>query len=225
MFRTTTGWVVSPTDLVDTLECDHRSALKTALAARVEGAPAPADIDPLVAQHGLAHEQAELERLSALVEVARMPDPRPEDASLAAAAQATADAMAAGVPVIYQGSFHHRLTEPDPGGQAVSFHGRADFLIRSDLDPATGRTRTPAPSDWTYEPWDTKLARRPGPGAVVQLAAYAHAVSVATGRAPQHMHLLTGDNHTHTLPTADFTPILSTVTTRLLTLLATEPAL
>ncbi len=225
MFRTTTGWVVSPTDLVDTLECDHRSALKTALAARVEGAPAPADIDPLVAQHGLAHEQAELERLSALVEVARMPDPRPEDASLAAAARATADAMAAGVPVIYQGSFHHRLTEPGPGGQAVSFHGRADFLIRSDLDPATGRTRTPAPSSWTYEPWDTKLARRPGPGAVVQLAAYAHAVSVATGHTPQHMHLLTGDNHTHTLPTADFTPILSTVTTRLLTLLASEPAL
>ncbi|MFE6447219.1 TM0106 family RecB-like putative nuclease [Nocardiopsis dassonvillei] len=225
MFRTTTGWVVSPTDLVDTLECDHRSALKTALAARVEGAPAPTDIDPLVAQHGLAHEQAELERLSALVEVVRMPDPRPEDASLAAAAQATAEAMAAGVPVIYQGSFHHRLTEPDPDGHTVSFHGRADFLIRSDLDPATGRTRTPAPANWTYEPWDTKLARRPGPGAVVQLAAYAHAVSVATGHTPQHMHLLTGDNHTHTLPTADFTPILSTVTTRLLTLLASEPAL
>lgn len=225
MFRTTTGWVVSPTDLVDTLECDHRSALKTALAAHVEGAPAPEDVDPLVAQHGLAHEQAELERLSALVEVARMPDPTPDDASLAAAARATAEAMAAGVPVIYQGSFHHRLTPPDPTGPTVDFHGRADFLIRSDLDPATGATRDPAPRTWTYEPWDTKLARRPHPSAVVQLAAYAQAITVATGHTPQHMHLLTGDNHTHTLPTNDFTPILTTITTHLLNRLQHTPAL
>ncbi|MEE2036872.1 hypothetical protein Q8791_06530, partial [Nocardiopsis sp. CT-R113] len=62
MFRTTTGWVVSPTDLVDTLECDHRSALKTALAARLPGAPAPDKVDALVAHHGHVHEQAELDR-------------------------------------------------------------------------------------------------------------------------------------------------------------------
>uniref|UniRef100_UPI0003667419 TM0106 family RecB-like putative nuclease n=1 Tax=Nocardiopsis halotolerans TaxID=124252 RepID=UPI0003667419 len=225
MFRTTTGWVVSPTDLVDTLECDHRSALKTALAARVEGAPTPADIDPLIAHHGLAHEQAELERLSALVEVTHIPDPKPDDASLTAAAHATTQAMAAGAPVIYQGSFHHRLTTTSHTTPPVAFHGRADFLIRSDIDPTTGHTRTPTPPTWTYEPWDTKLARRPGPGAVIQLAAYAHAVTVATGHTPHHMHLLTGDGHTHTLNTADFTPILTTVTTRLLNRLTHTPAL
>ncbi|WP_304455012.1 TM0106 family RecB-like putative nuclease [Nocardiopsis sp. YSL2] len=224
MFRTTTGWVVSPTDLVDTLECDHRSALKTALAARLPGAPAPEPVDALIAHHGLAHEHAELDRLRALFgDIAHIEDPHPDDASLAKAATATNQAMAAGVPVIYQGSFHHPLEHR--GGEPVAFHGRADFLIRSDLDPATGRAHTPPPPTWTYEPWDTKLARRPGPGAVLQLAAYAHALTVATGQQPQHMHLRTGDDHTHTLPTADFTPILHTITRRLLARLEHEPAL
>ncbi|OOC53824.1 MULTISPECIES: TM0106 family RecB-like putative nuclease [Nocardiopsis] len=225
MFRTTTGWVVSPTDLVDTLECDHRSALKTALAARLPGAPAPEKVDPLIAHHGLVHEQDELDRLTTLFgEVVHIPDPRPDDTSLAQAATATTQAMAAGAPVIYQGSFHHPLT-PHHTDHPVAFHGRADFLIRSDLDPATGHQRTPAPTTPTYEPWDTKLARHPGPGAVIQLAAYAQAVTVATGHTPQHMHLRTGDGHTHTLATTEFTPILATVTTRLLNRLNQEIAL
>ncbi|PWV55098.1 TM0106 family RecB-like putative nuclease [Nocardiopsis sp. L17-MgMaSL7] len=221
MFRTTTGWVVSPTDLVDTLECDHRSALKSALAAHVPGAPRPEEVDTLVAHHGDLHEKAELERLTTLFgdDLVRVEPPTADDHSLAQAAHATAQAMAAGAPVIYQASFHHPLTD------TVAFHGRADFLIRSDLDPTTGHTRPNAPTPLTYEPWDTKLARRPGPAAVVQLAAYAQAVSVLHGHTPQHMHLLTGDQHTHTLPTAEFTPILTTVTDRLLAHLATEPAL
>ncbi|GAB3716823.1 TM0106 family RecB-like putative nuclease [Nocardiopsis nanhaiensis] len=220
MFRTTTGWVVSPTDLVDTLECGHRSALKTALAAHLPGAPRPEDIDPLVAHHGHVHEQAELERLSTLFDdIAHIDAPKPDDHSLAEAARTTAEAMATGVPVIYQASFHHPLA------QGVAFHGRADFLIRSDLDPTTGHKRQDAPTDWAYEPWDTKLARRPGPSAIVQLTAYAHAVAILDGRTPHHMHLLTGDQHTHTLPTAEFTPILTTLTHRLIDHLAQEPAL
>ncbi|WP_040688411.1 hypothetical protein, partial [Nocardiopsis lucentensis] len=95
----------------------------------------------------------------------------------------------------------------------------------SDLDPTTGAPRTPAPTTPAYEPWDTKLARRPGPGAVLQLTAYAHAVATATGHAPEHMHLLTGDGTTHTLATADFTPILATTTARLLDRLTQPPAL
>ena len=222
MFRTITGWVVSPTDLVDQLECDHRSSLKTALAAHVQGAPTPQDIAPLIAQHGLAHEHAELQRLSSLVEVAHIPAPENNDASLAEAAHATTQAMRDKIPVIYQGSFHHPLPTT-PGAPPVTFHGRADFLIRSDLDTTTGRLT--GHTDHTYEPWDTKLARRPGPGAVVQLAAYAQALTHTTGRTPHHMHLLTGDNHTHTLPTTDFTPVVDTLTTRLLNLLSHEPAL
>ncbi|WP_159940247.1 MULTISPECIES: TM0106 family RecB-like putative nuclease [unclassified Nocardiopsis] len=223
MFRTTTGWVVSPTDLVDTLECDHRSALKTALAARLPGAPRPDQVDPLVAHHGHEHERAELDRLHEVFgHIAHIPAPEADDTSLARAAAATAQAMHEGAPVIYQASFHHPLA---PTPHPVAFHGRADFLIRSDLDPATGQPRTPRPTAWTYEPWDTKLARRPGPAAVLQLAAYAHAVTVATGHTPHRMHLRTGDGRTHTLDTAEFTPVLHTVTTRLLERLRQEPAL
>ncbi|MEC3891396.1 TM0106 family RecB-like putative nuclease [Nocardiopsis sp. LDBS1602] len=220
MFRTTTGWVVSPTDLVDTLECDHRSALKTALAAHLPGAPRPEPVDPLVAHHGHTHETDELDRLTDLFgDVTTIDDPAPDDHSLAEAAHATARAMDARVPVIYQASFHHPLTD------RVAFHGRADFLIRSDLDPATGEPRPDHTGPATYEPWDTKLARDPGPAAVVQLAAYADAVATLSGHTPHNMHLITGDRHTRTLPTAEFTPILATITTRLLERLAREPAL
>ncbi|WP_040688407.1 hypothetical protein, partial [Nocardiopsis lucentensis] len=87
MFRTTTGWVVSPTDLVDTLECDHRSALKTALAAHLPGAPTPQDVDPLIARHGHDHEQAELDRLTDLFgPITHIQPPEPDDASLTRAA-------------------------------------------------------------------------------------------------------------------------------------------
>ena len=220
LFRTTTGWVISPTDLVDTLECDHRTALKTALAAHLPGAPHPEPVDDLIAQHGHTHEQTELDRLRhTFGHITTITAPTPQDHALAQAARETAQAMHAGAPVIHQASFHHHLTP------TIAFHGRADFLIRSDLDPTTGHPRPDHTADHTYEPWDTKLARRPGPSAVVQLAAYAQAVAHLHGHTPHHMHLLTGDGRTHTLPTNEFTPILTSITTRLLDHLAQEPTL
>ncbi|MDA2804067.1 TM0106 family RecB-like putative nuclease [Nocardiopsis suaedae] len=210
MFRNETGWVISPTDLVDSMECDHRSRLKAALAAHVPGAPAPADIDPLVARQGHEHERAELQRLrtlfgDALVEIE---DPRPTHADMLRAAQATRKAMDDGAPVLYQAAFYHPLR---PG---VAFHGRADFLVSTAVDPATGRTR-PRTGPHTYEPWDTKLARHPGPGAVLQLAAYAASVTEAGAPAPEHMHLLTGDGTAHTHRAPEFLPVLHQVRTHL----------
>ncbi|GAA3741221.1 uncharacterized protein HDA32_002520 [Spinactinospora alkalitolerans] len=209
MFRTVSGWVFSPTDLVDSMECEHRSALKTALADGVPGAPVPADIDALVAQSGAAHERAELERLTALFGdgVVSIDNPEATHEAMTAAARATAEAMRAGVPVIYQGVFY------DPVEPGIAFHGRADFLVSTGVDPATGERRT---GGGTYEPWDTKLARRPGPGAVLQLSAYAEALGRLGPDGPDHMHLLTGDGHTHALRVAEFTPILSSVRERLL---------
>ncbi len=105
MFRTESGWVVSPTDLVDTMECDHRSALKAALAAGVPDAPEPADIDPLVAQQGQVHEHAELERLREVFGasgVACIEAPEATDTSMRRAAEDTATAIRSGAPVIYQ---------------------------------------------------------------------------------------------------------------------------
>ncbi|GAB3209112.1 TM0106 family RecB-like putative nuclease [Marinactinospora endophytica] len=218
MFRTVSGWVISPTDLVDAMECDHRSALKAALAARVPGAPVPADIDPLVARHGAAHEQAELERLRELFGdgVVAIDDPEPTEAAMTAAARATTEAMAAGAPVIYQGVFYQ------PIAPHVAFHGRADFLISTRVDPATGERR---PGDGSYEPWDTKLARDPGPGAVLQLAAYADALSRVAPRPPEQMHLLTGDRAIRSHRVAEFIPFLAPVRDRLVRRLDTPASL
>ncbi|MFC4562297.1 TM0106 family RecB-like putative nuclease [Nocardiopsis mangrovi] len=209
MFRNESGRVISPTDLVDVMQCDHRSALKTALADSVPGAPAPGDIDPLVAQHGEAHERAELDRLRALFGdgVVTIDNPEPTHAAMRAAARATADAMRAGAPVVYQGCFY------DPISDGVAFHGRADFLISTGVDPATGARR---PGDGRYEPWDTKLARHPGPAAILQLTAYAEALGRQGPGEPEHMYLLTGDRQVHTHRVAEFLPILATVRDRLL---------
>ncbi|RCV48031.1 TM0106 family RecB-like putative nuclease [Marinitenerispora sediminis] len=212
MFRTASGWVISPTDLVDAMECDHRSALKAALASGVPGAPVPTDIDPLVAQQGAAHERAELQRLRDLfgAGVVAIDNPEPTEPAMRAAAEATAEAMRARVPVIYQGCFYERVES------GVAFHGRADFLISTDVDPATGERRHDAGRGGGYEPWDTKLARHPGPSAVLQLSAYADALARLGPGAPEHMYLVTGDRHTHAHRVAEFTPILSSVRGRLL---------
>ncbi|WP_017555883.1 TM0106 family RecB-like putative nuclease [Nocardiopsis baichengensis] len=210
MFRNENGWVISPTDLVDAMECDHRSALKAALAAGAPGAPAPADIDPLIARQGHEHERAELERLRALFgdDLVEIDDPRPTHQDMLRAAQATRAAMEQGAPVVYQAAFYHPLR---PG---VAFHGRADFLVSTAVDPATGRTAD-APGPHTHEPWDTKLARRPGPGAVLQLAAYAASVAETGAPEPENMHLLTGDDAAHRHRTAEYLPVLHQVRTRM----------
>ena len=59
--------------------------------------------------------------------------------------------MRAGAEVIYQATFAHD-----------GWRGRADFLIRVDEPSDLGA--------WSYEVWDTKLARSAKPAAVLQLA-------------------------------------------------------
>ncbi|GAA4901152.1 TM0106 family RecB-like putative nuclease [Streptomonospora salina] len=219
MFRTEHARVVSPTDLVDAMECEHRSTLRIAAAAEVPGAPAPADLDPLVAQQGAAHEQAELDRLRGLFGdgVVTVADPAPTDAALRAAAETTAEAMRAGAPVVYQACFYDAFA---PG---TAFHGRADFLISTAVDPATGARRPGTVP--RYEPWDTKLARNPGPSAILQLTAYAAALERTDAGRGEHMHLITGDRGVHTHRVADFLPILQGVRERLLERLSHPPAL
>ena len=62
----------------------------------------------------------------------------------------TLDAMRDGVDVIYQGVF---VDAP--------WRGIADFLVRVDQPSSLG--------PWSYEAWDTKLARHPKPYFILQL--------------------------------------------------------
>lgn len=177
----------TPSDLADLLECEHRSVLNQASAAGVPGAPRPdSGPDRLAVRHGREHERATLARLRrearAVVEIDRV-DPE-------AAAEATAEALRAGAPVIYQAVFR------DEG-----FTGRADFVMRD----AEGR----------YEVYDTKLARHAKPSAVIQVAAYADALRRAGWPAGPDMHLLLGDGSRKTLRVEDFLPLLRRLRARL----------
>src|SRR5207247_3716881 len=88
---------------------------------------------------------------------------------------ATVDAMRAGVEVIYQATFSR-------GG----WRGRADFLIRVDEPSELGA--------WSYEPYDTKLARSAKAAAVLQLAWYATEIAAIQGRLPERLHVVFGTN-------------------------------
>ncbi|MEV4313189.1 TM0106 family RecB-like putative nuclease [Actinocrispum sp. NPDC049592] len=176
----------SPGDLVDLLECDHRSVLDLALAARLEGAPKPEESQNLlVAKHGLAHEQAVLAKLEQQhgAGVIRIDQPAPQPDALVKAAEQTRVAIESQAPVIYQAVFYDG-----------EFYGRADFLIRT--------------KDGRYEPHDTKLTRHPKPSAVLQLTTYAAALRDAGYPAGPEMHLILGDGSTHSYRVHDFLPLV-----------------
>ncbi|MCK9897533.1 TM0106 family RecB-like putative nuclease [Frankia sp. AgB32] len=170
------------------VEADLTAA--TADAAGPSGEPGPAVApsplrvtrpDRTAVRHGEAHERrwlTHLRRLFGLDGVVEIPRAVPTADGLTAAAEQTRRALAAGVPVVYQGVLF------DGGVQ-----GRPDFLIAAHLDPLTGATRGTARAG-DYEPYDAKLARQARPGAVLQLAAYAVALPTAGVRAPTFMHLL-----------------------------------
>ena len=129
-----------------------------------------------ITQRGQLHEERFLEALEADgVEVVRFDqDPGlPLGQRLAEGRDLTLDAMRAGADVIYQ---------------AVLFDGKrlgsADFLMRIPQPSGLG--------DWSYEVWDTKLARHAKASAVLQLCMYSELLSEIQGRAPAQMHLALG---------------------------------
>ena len=75
--------------------------------------------------------------------------------------------MRAGVDVVYQAAFL------DDEGTGPAWMGFADFLVKVDLPSDLG--------PFSYEPEDTKLARRVKPVAVLQLSAYAEQLEHVQG--------------------------------------------
>jgi predicted RecB family nuclease len=88
------------------------------------------------------------------------------EAGLRAAVAATAAAMRAGAPMIYQAAF---LNGP--------WMGYADFLTQVDEPSELG--------DWSYQPLDTKYARSVKPYFVIQLCSYAELIDEIQGGPPQ----------------------------------------
>ncbi len=181
--------VVSATDLVGFLACDHLATLEL---GRVEGRweRPPEREDPevvLLQQHGDAHELAYLEalRTSGLTvhavdrEALRTPD------DLRAAERETLEAMRAGVDVVYQATFFDGR-----------WRGHADFLLKVDRPSALG--------DWSYEVADTKLSLGVKGSAVLQVCVYSERLATLQGLSPERVHIVTGDGRTHPLRLEDY---------------------
>ena len=169
--------VYSATDLVGYLECEHLASLEQASVAG--HLPKPMRADPVldrIAQRGELHEARFLESLRAegvtIDEV--VSDPVfPLGQRIARGRDATLAAMREGAGAIYQ---------------AVLFDGRrlgyADFLRRVETPSAIG--------PWSYEVWDTKLARHAKASAVLQLCMYSDMLGELQDRPPVEMHLALG---------------------------------
>ena len=169
--------VYSATDLVGYLECEHLASLERAAVAG--HLPRPTHADPVldrIAQHGELHEGRFLESLrteGVTVGVIGTDRTLPTDQRIARGRDATLEAMHEGVGAIYQ---------------AVLFDGRrlgyADFLRRVESPSSLG--------SWSYEVWDTKLARHAKASAVLQICMYSDMLGVLQGRQPAEMHLALG---------------------------------
>jgi uncharacterized protein len=176
--------IVSATDLVGFLACDHLTSLEL---GRIEGRwdRPPRREDPtvqLMQDRGDAHELAHVERLRArglsVVEIDK------EDLTTAdrlrAAEAATLDAMQAGADVVYQATFFDGR-----------WRGHADFLYKRPDRPS------PRLGSWSYDVADTKLARGVKGGALLQLCVYADLLGRLQGVAPERLYVVTGDSTEH----------------------------
>ncbi|MEU4251607.1 ATPase, partial [Amycolatopsis sp. NPDC026612] len=178
--------MVTPADLADLLDCEHRSILTQALAAGLPGAPRPGPGEP----------ESRRRRATAAAMLARFRGAGREVAEIdvqdrALAAQATEEALRSGVPVI------HRAVFLDG-----EFSAQADFLVQD----AEGR----------YEVYDATPVRQATPAAVVRLTACADAVGRAGWPAGPHLHLRLSDGGTRTLRVEDFRPLVDRLRARLL---------
>ena len=168
--------VYSATDLVGFLACEHLTNLeRAALAGLVER---PMRVDPeldRVVKRGFQHEQRFLDDLRAeglSVQEIHVPE-GDRGTGYRAAAEATVAAIRAGAAVIYQAAFFD--------GRWLGF---ADFLRRVETPSQLG--------PWSYEVWDTKLARHTKGSAVLQLSLYSELLALLQGLRPELMHVALG---------------------------------
>jgi predicted RecB family nuclease len=192
--------IVSATDLIGYLACDHLATLELGrLQGLWERPPDRAD-DPtvkLMQEHGDRHEREYLERLRAAGRTVReisKEDLRTPD-ELVAAQAATLVAMEEGVDVIYQATFFDGR-----------WRGHADFLLRVETPSRLG--------PWSYEIADTKLSRRVKAAAIIQMCVYADGLDRLQGRPPEQVHVVTGDGTSHPHRLADYSAFFRTAKRR-----------
>jgi predicted RecB family nuclease len=184
VFVTDDSIVYSASDLAAAARCEY--ALLRDFDAKLGRAPAVSVVDELLARTatlGDDHEQRELDRLREEFAdgVAVIGRPAYTLAGLAAAAEATRRAIANRAPVVYQAAMFD--------GRFVGF---ADFLV------ADGEQ---------YRLVDTKLARSPKVTALLQLAAYADALTAMDVSVADEAELRLGDGSVVRFRVCDLIPV------------------
>ena len=173
--------LLAPTDLGNFLSCRHLVSLDLA-AARGE-TERPVRYDALVEDlraRGHRHERAYLERLreEGLTIAGDADHPEGEQPPFHGPEETLA-AMRAGIEVVYQ-----------PWLEDETWSGRVDFLRRVETPSELG--------SWSYEAFDTKLARDTRAETILQLCVYSYLLGKLQGVRPLRMHVVT--------PGRDFAP-------------------
>ncbi|NKK60261.1 TM0106 family RecB-like putative nuclease [Rhizobium leguminosarum bv. viciae] len=151
---------LSASDLVGHLNCTHLTGLD--LRSMAGELAQPVQWDPLLEilrERGFRHESAYIEHLSGLgLTVEQIDGVGIEDTYVAA----TTTAMKRGVDVIVQGAL-----------RSGNWGGRIDVLRKVSKPSGLG--------GWSYEVYDTKLARETRGGTVLQLCLYSDLLAAAQG--------------------------------------------
>jgi uncharacterized protein len=191
----------SASDLVGFLECPHRTTLDLIHLDTPLEQVAPDDQTKLFQDKGFAHEASYLDSLRAgggrLVELS-------STGRFADNLAATYLAIGEGAEIIFQAALSHG-----------AFMGYADFLRRIDTPSRLGA--------WSYEVIDTKLAHRPKPKFMIQLAHYSELLASTQGIRPQQMHLVFGNRSERSFRVGDYTHYYQSLRQRFDAFLAERP--
>ena len=188
MYVDSGGLVVSPSDLVGFLACEHFTTLSGQVAGKKRAAAPTDDAEfDVLTRRGLEHEAAWLAALHQRgLTVAEVPD---NGVTLTDRVHQTEAALRSGADVIFQGTFLDR-------SNGVAWRGHADFLHRVECESDLG--------SFSYEPADTKLARHVKPSALLQLCSYAEQLARLQGVAPEQVHVVLGGQKEESFRVSDF---------------------
>ena len=169
MRRRGNGVRLTATDLANHLACHHLSDLDLAAAFGLR--PPPDWHSPeaaILRERGAEHEVAFLNHLDRQgLRITRLTEEIDDDAAF----DRTRAAMRVGDEVIVQATL-----------LAGSWVGRADVLRRVERQSDLG--------GWSYEVWDTKLARETKGGSVLQICLYSDLLETIQGLRPEFMYVV-----------------------------------
>jgi len=169
MRQTADALRLSATDLANHLACHHLSHLNLAVARGLRRPPdffAP-DV-AILRERGNEHELAFLSHLEGQGLILAQPGDGPDEK---VGFERTLAAMREGADVIVQATLLDGR-----------WFGRADVLRRVPRPSRLGA--------WSYEVWDTKLARETKGGSVLQICLYSDLLETIQGARPEHMYIV-----------------------------------